>query len=135
MSPSVESPCHGVRDHPFTWGFLVFEKVVFSKGTCRTLLKQDGKKGGQDRVERGQEMGENVEIVLGMRDGIQVHSSFHTDVKELEYKDLLTWTFTRRISTSFSLCDAVPSSTGRFVEVTVDEATCHACDTVTHLPS
>ena len=46
-------------------------------------------------MERGQEMGENVEIVLGIRDGIQVHSSFHTDVKELEYKDLLTSTFTQ----------------------------------------
>ena len=40
-------------------------------------------------------MGENVEIVLGIRDGIQVHSSFHTDVKELEYKDLLTNAFTQ----------------------------------------
>jgi hypothetical protein len=45
-------------------------------------------------VERVQEMGETVETVLGLRDGIQVHSSFHTDVKELEYKDLLTSTFT-----------------------------------------
>ena len=37
-----------------------------------------------------------VETVLGMRDGIivQVHSSFHTVEKELEYKDLLTSTFT-----------------------------------------
>ena len=81
-----------MRDPPSTWFFLVFEKVVFSKDTCRT--KQGGKKGG-GRVERGQEMGENVEIVLGIRDGIQVHSSFHTDVKELEYKDLLTSTFTQ----------------------------------------
>ena len=30
----------------------------------------------------------------GIRDGIQTHSSFHTDVKDLEYKDLLTNTFT-----------------------------------------
>ena len=35
--------------------------------------------------ERVQDMGELVETVLGMRDGIQVHTSFHTDVKELEY--------------------------------------------------
>ena len=41
--------------------FLVFEKVVFSKDTYHT--KQDGKKGGQVRVERGQEMEENVERV------------------------------------------------------------------------
>ena len=34
------------------------------------------------------------ETVLGIRDGIQVYSSFHTDEKELEYKDLLTNTFT-----------------------------------------
>ena len=46
------------RDPPSTWGFSVFEKVVFSKGTCRE--KQDGKEGGQDRVERGQEVGENL---------------------------------------------------------------------------
>ena len=35
------------------------------------------------------------ETVLGIRDGIQVYSSFHTDEKELEYKDLLTNTFTQ----------------------------------------
>ena len=47
-------------------------------------------------MERGQEMGENVEIVLGIRDGIQVRSSFHTNVKDLEnYKDLLTSTSTQ----------------------------------------
>ena len=46
-------------------------------------------------MERVQEMGETTETVLGMWDGIQVHSSFHTDVKELEYKDLLTNTFTQ----------------------------------------
>ena len=40
-------------------------------------------------------MGETVETVLGMWDGILVHSSFHTDVKELEYKDLLTNNFTQ----------------------------------------
>jgi hypothetical protein len=37
---------------------------------------------------------ETVENILGLRDGIQVHSSFHTDVKELKYQDLLTSTFT-----------------------------------------
>jgi hypothetical protein len=31
---------------------------------------------------------------VGIRIGIQVYSSFHTDVKELEYKDLLTNVFT-----------------------------------------
>ena len=31
-----------------------------------------------------------METVLGMRDGIQVYSSFHTDMEDLEYKDLLT---------------------------------------------
>ena len=46
-------------------------------------------------MERVQEMGETVENVLGMPDRIQVQSSFHTDVKELEYKDLLTSTFTQ----------------------------------------
>ncbi len=46
-------------------------------------------------MEAGQEMGETVETVLGMWDGIQVYSSFHTDVKELEYKDFLTSTLTR----------------------------------------
>ncbi len=40
-------------------------------------------------------MGETVETVLGLWDGIQMHSSFHTDVKEVEYKDLLTSTFTQ----------------------------------------
>ena len=45
-------------------------------------------------MERVQEMGETVENVLGMPNRIQVQSSFHTDVKELEYKDLLTSTFT-----------------------------------------
>jgi hypothetical protein len=35
-----------------------------------------GKNGGQGRVERVQEMGEMVETVLGIRDGIQVNSSF-----------------------------------------------------------
>jgi hypothetical protein len=30
-----------------------------------------------------------------MGDGIQVHSSFHTDVKEFQYKDLLMITFTQ----------------------------------------
>ena len=43
-------------------------------------------------MERVQEMGETVETVLGMWDGIQIHSSFHTDEKEMEYKDLLTST-------------------------------------------
>ena len=42
-----------------------------------------------------QEMGETVVTVLGMWDGIQVHSSFHGDVQEQEYKDLLTNTFTQ----------------------------------------
>ena len=72
--------------------FFLLEKVVFSisKGTSRE--NRSGKKGGQGRGERVQEMGEMVETVLGMRDGIQVHSSFHTHVKELEYKDLLTRT-------------------------------------------
>ncbi len=48
-------------------------------------------------MERVQEMGDTVtvETVLGLWDGIQVHSSFHTDVKEMEYKDLLTNTFTQ----------------------------------------
>ncbi len=50
---------------------------------------------GKRRVERVKEMGSTAENVLGMRDGIQVHSSFHTDVKEMEYKDLLTNTFTQ----------------------------------------
>ncbi len=35
-----------------------------------------------------------MEIVLGMWDGIEVYSFFHSDVKTLEYKDLLTNTFT-----------------------------------------
>jgi len=52
------------------------------------------KQGGQGRVERVQEMGETVETVLRLRDGIPVHCSFHTDLKVLEYKDLLTSTFT-----------------------------------------
>jgi hypothetical protein len=42
---------------------------------------------GRGRVESVQEMGETEETVLGIRDGIQVYSSFHTDVKELEYKE------------------------------------------------
>jgi hypothetical protein len=46
-------------------------------------------------VERIHEMGEMVETVLGMWDGIQVHSSIHTVEKELEYEDLPTNTFTR----------------------------------------
>jgi hypothetical protein len=61
------------------------------------LLWKEGWKGYRrwgKRWERVQEMGETVETVLGFRDGVQVHSSFHTDVKELEYKDLLTSTFT-----------------------------------------
>jgi hypothetical protein len=33
VSPSVESPCHGVRDPPSLWIFLVSEKVVCSKDT------------------------------------------------------------------------------------------------------
>ena len=41
------------------------------------------------------EMGETEETVLGIRDGIQVYSSFHTDLKEREYKDLLTNTITQ----------------------------------------
>ena len=40
-------------------------------------------------------MGEMVENVQEMGDGIQVHPSFHTDVKELEYKDLMMRTFTQ----------------------------------------
>jgi hypothetical protein len=32
----------------------------------------------EGRVERVQEMGEMVQTVLGIRDGIRVHSSFHT---------------------------------------------------------
>jgi hypothetical protein len=46
-------------------------------------------------LERGQQMGEMVENVQEMGDGIQVHPSFHTDVKELEYKDLMMRTFTQ----------------------------------------
>jgi hypothetical protein len=46
-------------------------------------------------VESVQEMGETTKTVLGIRDEIQVHSSFHVDVKELEYKELLTNTFTQ----------------------------------------
>ena len=80
-SPLAESPCHGVRDPPFTFIFFVSEKVVFSEGTC-----------SQNRGKKGKDMEETVETVQGLRDGIQVHSSFHTHVKELEYKDLLTRT-------------------------------------------
>jgi hypothetical protein len=40
-------------------------------------------------------MGEMVGNVQEMGDGIQVHPSFHTDVKELEYKDLMMRTFTQ----------------------------------------
>ena len=76
-----------------TWIFLVSVKVLFSKGTSQS--KQGGKKDGQGRVERAQEMLETVETVLGVWDGKQVHSSFHTDVNEKEYKDLLTSTFTQ----------------------------------------
>ena len=39
--------------------------------------------------------GGNSGNCTGMGDGIQVQSSFHTDVKDLEYKDLLTRTFTQ----------------------------------------
>ncbi len=35
-----------------------------------------------------------VETVPWMGNGVQVYSSFQTDVEELEYKDLLTNTFT-----------------------------------------
>jgi hypothetical protein len=49
----------------------------------------------QGRVERVQELEEMVETVLGMWEGIQVHCSFHTVEKELEYKDLLTSVFTQ----------------------------------------
>jgi hypothetical protein len=51
------------------------------------LLWKEGWKGYRrcgKRWERVQEMGETVETVLGFLDGIQVHSSFHIDVKELE---------------------------------------------------
>jgi hypothetical protein len=87
-----ESSCHGVRDPPPTWIFLSSEKV-----SQRTLAGVNGvgKKDGQGRVTRVQEMGETVETVLGLRDGEVVHSYFHTDVQELEYKDLLTSTFTK----------------------------------------
>ncbi len=76
VSPSVESPCHGVRDPPSTWIFWVLEKLFSQK----TLAGQNRvvKKGGQGRVERVQEMGETVETVLGLWYGIQVHSVFHT---------------------------------------------------------
>ncbi len=91
LEPGLLTTAHGGRDQldpPSTLIFVVSEKVVFSKDTCRT--KQGG---GQGRVERVQEMGEPVETVVGW--GIQVPSSFHTDVKELEYQDLLTSTFTQ----------------------------------------
>ncbi len=48
-------------------------------------------------MESVQEMVETVETVLGMWDGIEVYSSFHSDVKTLEYKDLLTNTFTVKV--------------------------------------
>jgi hypothetical protein len=59
----------------------------------RPLPHKTGPKG-RGRVDSVQEMG-TVETVLGIRNGIQVHSSFHTDVKEMEYKDLLKNTFTQ----------------------------------------
>jgi len=40
-------------------------------------------------------MGEMVENVQEIGDGIQVHSSCHADVKELEYKVLMMSTFTQ----------------------------------------
>jgi hypothetical protein len=46
-------------------------------------------------MERVHEIGEMVETVLGIRNGIQVHSSFHTVENELKYKDVLTITFTQ----------------------------------------
>ena len=86
--PACEQACEQGNRAPSTLIFVVSEKVVFSKDTCRTKQR-----GGQGRVERVQEMGETVETVVGW--GIQVSSSFHTDVKELEYQDLLTSTFTQ----------------------------------------
>ncbi len=44
-------------------------------------------KGGKGRVENVQVLGQTVETVLGIRDGIQLHCSFHTDVNEVEYTE------------------------------------------------
>ncbi len=67
-----------------------------SKGP--SLSGKTGSQGfkGRGSMESVQEMGETTEDkdVLGIRNGIQVYSSFHTDVKEMEYKDLLTNVFT-----------------------------------------
>jgi hypothetical protein len=55
---------------------------IFGLRSC--FLKKalaGGKQGWERRVETVQEMAETVETVQGLWDGIQVHSSFHTDVK------------------------------------------------------
>ena len=70
------------------WNFDL-SQVVFSKDKRHLPVKTGPVgKGGKGRVERVQEMGKTVENVLGIRDGIQVDCSFHTGVKEMEYKDL-----------------------------------------------
>ena len=81
-------------------------------------------------------MGETTETVLGMWDGIQVHSSFHTDVKELEYKDLLTRTFTQadheRDMKNWRVKDGYPQCvvfTHRY-RFSVDRVECHMEPTV-----
>ncbi len=57
-----------------------------------TYLQVPYRPGSSESVK---EMAEVLETEPEMGNGMQVHSSFHTDVNELEYKDLLTSTFTQ----------------------------------------
>ena len=57
-----------------------------------TYLQVPYRPGSSESVK---EMAEVLETEPEMGNGMQVHSSFHTDVKEMECKDLLTNTFTQ----------------------------------------
>jgi hypothetical protein len=92
----------------------------------RPLSHKTGPKG-RGRVESVQEMG-TVETVMGIRNGIQVHSSFHTDVKEMEYKDLLTNIFTQNWGQNMVIFSVWFAHTGRIYPL--DQIECHMDPTI-----
>ena len=125
------SRCEGSSLHFHFFGLLFSQKaqVVFSKDTCQ------GKTSLARRVERVEEMEETVETVQGLRDGIQVHSSFHTDVKDLEYKDLLTSTLTLEGHEKLGVKRWLSSSPqcvfcGHSYRYSIDRVECHMDPTI-----
>jgi hypothetical protein len=85
-SPSAESPCHGVRDPPSTFIFLVSEKVVFQK---RHLPGQNrsGKKGGNSTGDGGN--GGNCTGVAGWNTGALFLSRSTEPTKPLPIPNIL----------------------------------------------